>query len=80
MNDQYPSTKAEPIQRTWVVRLGEANGRRTGRVVTDVTPAGPFWEAGPEHRTISSATRTDTPAISARPGWVLTRRADVVAG
>src|SRR5580704_11530068 len=28
----------------------EASGRWPGKVVTEVTPAGPFWEAEPEHQ------------------------------
>lgn len=29
MNDQDPTTNAEPVKGTWVVRLAEANGRRS---------------------------------------------------
>ena len=28
----------------------EASGLWPGKVVTEVTPAGPFWEAEPEHQ------------------------------
>jgi len=42
----------------------EASGLWPGHVVTEVTPAGPFWEAEPSIRTTSSATPTDIRAIS----------------
>ena len=46
-----------------------------GKVVTEVTPAEPFWEAEPEHQNYLSETRTATPAISfARTGFRRTNR------
>ena len=42
----------------------EASGRWPGKVVTEVSAAGPFWEASPSIRTISSGIPTVTPATS----------------
>ena len=42
----------------------EASGLWPGKVVTEVTPAGPFWEASPSIRTTSSGIRTATPATT----------------
>jgi peptide-methionine (S)-S-oxide reductase len=40
-----------------------------GKVVTEITPAGPFWEAEPEHQDYLLAAPTATPATSrGRPG------------
>jgi len=40
-----------------------------GKVVTEVTPAGPFWEAEPEHQDYLLRRPTATPATSrSRPG------------
>ena len=47
----------------------EASGLWPGKVVTEVTPAGPFWEAEPEHQDYLDTTRTGTRATSpARDG------------
>ena len=40
----------------------DASGLWPGNVATEIVPAGPFWEAEPEHQTISSAIPTDTRA------------------
>ncbi len=46
----------------------DASGLWPGKVVTEVTAAGPFWEAEPEHQTTCRPTRTGTPATSSGPG------------
>ena len=45
----------------------EASGLWPGKVVTEVTPAGPFWKQSPSTRTTWSATRPATPATSSGP-------------
>ena len=46
----------------------DASGLWPGKVVTEVAPAGPFWEAEPEHQDyLRALSRTDTPAISSGP-------------
>ena len=42
----------------------DASGLWPGKVVTEVAPAGPFWEAEPSTRTIWNAIPTATPATS----------------
>ena len=47
----------------------EASGLWPGKVVTELSPAGDFWEAEPEHQDYLERTRTATPATSsARSG------------
>ena len=45
----------------------DASGLWPGKVVTEVAPAGPFWEAEPEHQDAWSGSRTATPATSSAP-------------
>ena len=57
----------------------EASGLWPGRVVTEVVPAGPFWEAEPEHQDYLEHYPHGYTCHFPRPGWVLPRRADAVA-
>ena len=57
----------------------EASGLWPGRVVTEVTPAGPFWEAEGEHQDYLERYPNGYTCHFARPAWVLPRRADAVA-
>jgi peptide-methionine (S)-S-oxide reductase len=57
----------------------EASGLWPGRVVTQVAPAGPFWEAEPEHQDYLERYPNGYTCHFARPGWVLPRRADSVS-
>ena len=57
----------------------EASGLWPGKVVTEVTPAGPFWEAEPEHQDYLEHYPNGYTCHFPRPGWVLPRRSDVVA-
>ena len=50
-----------------------------GHVVTEVTPAGPFWEAEPEHQDYLERYPNGYTCHFPRPGWVLPRRSDAVA-
>ena len=52
----------------------EASGLWPGRVVTEVTPVGPFWEAEPEHQDYLINYPNGYTCHFARPGWVLARR------
>ena len=52
----------------------EASGLWPGRVVTEVTPVGPFWEAEPEHQDYLIDYPSGYTCHFARPGWVLARR------
>src|SRR3954449_7782800 len=58
----------------------EASGLWPGKVVTEVTPAGPFWEAEPEHQDYLERYPHGYTCHFPRPDWVLPRRAESVAG
>ena len=52
----------------------EASGLWPGRVVTQVEPAGAFWEAEPEHQDYLQRYPTGYTCHWPRPDWVLPRR------
>jgi peptide-methionine (S)-S-oxide reductase len=59
----------------------EASGLWPGKVVTEVAPAGEFWQAEPEHQDYLQRYPSGYSCHFPRPGWVLPRRAEVeVAG
>jgi peptide-methionine (S)-S-oxide reductase len=58
----------------------DASGLWPGKVVTEVTPAGPFWEAEPEHQDYLEHYPNGYTCHFPRPGWVLPRRSDALAG
>jgi peptide-methionine (S)-S-oxide reductase len=53
----------------------EASGLWPGKVVTEVAPAGPFWEAEPEHQDYLERYPNGYTCHYARPDWVLPKRA-----
>jgi peptide-methionine (S)-S-oxide reductase len=53
----------------------EASGLWPGKVVTEVTPAGPFWEAEPEHQDYLERYPGGYTCHFVRPDWKLPRRA-----
>jgi peptide-methionine (S)-S-oxide reductase len=58
----------------------DASGRWPGKVVTEVTPAGPFWEAEPEHQNYLERYPHGYTCHFVRPGWVLPERTKTAAG
>ena len=52
----------------------EASGRWPGKVVTEVSPAGPFWEAEPEHQDYLERYPNGYTCHFVRPEWVLPQR------
>src|SRR6059058_5234799 len=56
----------------------EASGLWPGKVVTEVTPAGPFWEAEPEHQDYLERYPNGYTCHFPRPDWVLPRRIESV--
>jgi peptide-methionine (S)-S-oxide reductase len=52
----------------------EASGLWPGKVVTEVAPAGDFWEAEPEHQDYLLNYPNGYTCHFPRPGWVLPRR------
>ena len=57
----------------------EACGLWPGKVVTEVTPEAPFWEAEPEHQDYLEKYPDGYTCHFVRPGWKLPHRADKVA-
>ena len=53
----------------------EASGLWPGKVVTEVSPAGDFWEAEPEHQDYLEHYPSGYTCHYIRPGWKLPRRA-----
>jgi peptide-methionine (S)-S-oxide reductase len=58
----------------------EASGLWPGKVVTEVTPVGQFWEAEPEHQDYLEKYPNGYTCHFPRPNWVLPRRTAVAAG
>jgi peptide-methionine (S)-S-oxide reductase len=54
----------------------DASGLWPGDVVTEVTPAGPFWEAEPEHQDYLQRYPEGYTCHFVRPGWKLPHRAE----
>ena len=56
-----------------------ASGLWPGRVVTEVAPAGPFWEAEPEHQDYLERIPNGYTCHFVRPGWKLPVRNKAMA-
>ena len=54
----------------------EASGLWPGKVVTELAPAGPFWEAEPEHQDYLQRYPGGYSCHFVRPSWKLPRRND----
>ena len=57
----------------------DASGLWPGKVVTEVTAAGPFWEAEEEHQDYLQKIPFGYTCHYVRPDWVLPRRAQQTA-
>ena len=57
----------------------DASGLWPGKVVTEVTPAGPFWAAEPEHQDYLEKYPDGYTCHYVRPNWKLPHRADSVS-
>ena len=54
----------------------DASGLWPGKVVSEVNPAGPFWEAEPEHQDYLEHYPNGYTCHFPRPNWVLPHRSD----
>ena len=54
----------------------DASGLWPGKVVTEVEPVGPFWEAEPEHQDYLERIPNGYPCHFIRPDWKLPTRAE----
>ncbi|MGD0312894.1 MAG: peptide-methionine (S)-S-oxide reductase MsrA [Acidimicrobiales bacterium] len=57
----------------------DASGLWPGKVVTEIAPAGPFWEAEPEHQDYLERYPNGYTCHFLRPGWILPRRSKTVS-
>ena len=58
----------------------DSSGLWPGQVVTEVAPAGPFWEAEPEHQDYLERYPNGYTCHFVRPNWVLPREVEATAG
>lgn len=70
----YTSPEQERIAEDTIADV-DASGLWPGKVVTEVEPAGPFWEAEPEHQDYLQRLPNGYTCHFPRPGWKLPRRA-----
>ena len=57
----------------------DASGIWPGKVVTEIEPAGPFWEAEPEHQDYLQRYPNGYTCHFVRPNWKLPKRAEATA-
>src|SRR4051812_52018 len=75
----YPSaifftSEGQPPRALGTIADVDAGGLCPGKVVTEVTAAGPFWEAEEEHQDSLKKIPFGYPCHYVRPDWVLPRR------
>ncbi|WP_018318041.1 peptide-methionine (S)-S-oxide reductase MsrA [Bradyrhizobium sp. WSM2793] len=75
----YASDEQKKIAEDTIADV-EASGLWPGKVVTEVAPAGEFWEAEPEHQDYLERYPDGYTCHFIRPGWKLPRRAAAVGG
>jgi peptide-methionine (S)-S-oxide reductase len=68
-------TEAQRLEAVNTIADVDASGLWPGKVVTEVTPAGPFWQAEPEHQDYLERLPTGYTCHMVRPNWKLPRRA-----
>ena len=69
----YTSPEQERVARDTIADV-EASGLWPGKVVTELSPVGDFWEAEPEHQDYLERCPTGYTCHFVRPGWKLPRR------
>jgi peptide-methionine (S)-S-oxide reductase len=69
----YTSDEQKQVAEDTIADV-DASGIWPGKVVTEVTAAGPFWEAEPEHQDYLERYPYGYTCHFPRPGWVLPRR------
>ena len=73
----YTSAEQKRIAEDTIADV-EASELWPGKVVTEVAPAGPFWEAEPEHQDYLEKYPDGYTCHFVRPDWKLPHRAEVV--
>jgi peptide-methionine (S)-S-oxide reductase len=69
----YTSPEQKAVAEDTIADV-EASGLWPGKVVTEVAPAGDFWEAEPEHQDYLQHYPSGYTCHFVRPGWKLPRR------
>ena len=75
----YTSDEQKRIAEDTIADV-EASGLWPGKVVTEVAPAGEFWEAEPEHQDYLERYPDGYTCHFIRPNWKLPRRAAAAGG
>jgi peptide-methionine (S)-S-oxide reductase len=70
----YRDAKQKQVAEDTVADV-DASGLWPGKVVTEIAPAGPFWEAEPEHQDYLERYPDGYTCHFVRPGWKLPPRA-----
>ncbi|MGL4322892.1 MAG: peptide-methionine (S)-S-oxide reductase MsrA [Beijerinckiaceae bacterium] len=71
----YYLSEAQKAEAERTIADVDASGLWPGKVVTEVKPAGDFWEAEPEHQDYLERVPNGYTCHFARPGWKLPKRA-----
>lgn len=69
----YASAEQKAVAEDTIADVN-ASGLWPGKVVTELAPAGPFWEAEPEHQDYLERIPNGYTCHYVRPDWVLPRR------
>jgi peptide-methionine (S)-S-oxide reductase len=69
----YTSEEQQRVAKDTIVDV-EASGLWPGKVVTELSPAGDFWEAEPEHQDYLERYPSGYTCHFVRPDWKLPRR------
>ncbi len=75
----YTERRAEAASRDTIADV-DASGLWPGKVVTEVAPAGAFWEAEPEHQDYLERIPNGYTCHFVRPNWVLPHKDALLAG
>ena len=74
----YTSDEQKAVAEDTIADVN-ASGLWPGKVVTEVAPVGPFWDAEPEHQDYLERYPNGYTCHFVRPNWVLPKRASKVA-
>lgn len=69
----FTDAEQERIARDTIADV-DASGLWPGKVVTELAPAGPFWQAEPEHQDYLERIPNGYTCHRIRPNWVLPKR------
>ncbi len=72
----YYVSEAQRLEAIETIKDVDASGLWPGKVVTEVAPAGDFWQAEPEHQDYLERFPNGYTCHFVRPGWKLPRRSD----